>query len=244
MELSELMRRVCLGDREALQTLIARHGGQIYQRALAKTGDKALAKEVTQKIFSELVTTLQSNADDSGWQLWLDALAARNIEACGHLKSGAFSAKNETERAPYAETPPAKTAQTQPRPVAPVTRQPYAPRPAEAPAARQPYAPRPDGQAGYARPAPRYVGAQPRPPRPDRQPRSAAAPSHEAAVSLYEPRRRNGFGYGLGVLVLCLLCLGLIWVAVGICMNMSFIPKYDLGYTWFDRHMFQFFGTN
>lgn len=208
MELSEIMRRIRLGDREALKELIARYGGGVYKRALAKTGDKALAKEITQKTFAELVTMLQKSGDDEGWQLWLDTLAGRNIDTLARMKSDVSYVKNELERELYEPERPA-------------------------PAVQQPYAPRETYRApSYERPAPRR---QARPAPAQRRPQPARD-------DLWEPeKRRGGFGYGLGVLILILLCLLLLWAAAGICMNMGFLPRCDLGFSWFNANVFPFF---
>ena len=240
MELSELMHRVRYGDRDALKELIARYGGQVYKRALAKTGDKTLAKEVTQKTFAELVSTLQKNSDDEGWQLWLDTLAARNIDTCGRIKSDVSYVEKELERELYQEGQPHAAGQWQ-----------------HAPARPQPYAPRDNArqvQGAYGRPAAparpqpaapqqtRYAAGQhaPRAPQPlprRRPPESAAYPPPAQLVE----RPRNSFAYGLGVFVLIILCLALLWIAAGICMNMGFLPKLDWGYSWFNEKIFTFF---
>lgn len=213
MELGEIMRRIRLGDREALKELIARCGGGVYQRALSQTGDKALAKEITQKTFAELVTTLQNSSDSEGWQLWLDTLASRNMESCARLRSDVSYVKSELERELYE---PAGAG-------------------GQAPAMRQPYAPR---ESYRGMPSDRPAAVRRTPPQ---QTRPQAQP-HRPQQRAQEPERaRSGFGYGFGVFVLVALCLILLWAAAGICMNMDFLPRIDLGYTWFNTQIFPFF---
>lgn len=235
MELSELMHRVRYGDRDALKELIARYGGQVYKRALAKTGDKTLAKEITQKTFAELVSTLQKNPDDEGWQLWLDTLAARNIDTCGRIKSDVSYVEKELERELYEESRLPAAEQRQPLPA---RQQPYAPRenPRQAQGAYgRPSVPSRPQQARYAS-GQRYAG-QPQPrPRPQGSAAYAGAAPEPPTV-----KPRNRFGYGLGVFVLIVLCLLLVWVAAGLCMNMGFLPKMDWGYRWFNEAIFPFF---
>ncbi|MDO4571751.1 MAG: hypothetical protein Q4C13_00155 [Clostridia bacterium] len=213
MELNEIMRRIRLGDREALKSLIARYGGGVYQRALSKTGDRALAKEITQKTFAQLVLSLQQSEDSDGWQLWLDTLASKHIDALARAKSDMSYVRAELENELFEPAP------------APAMRQPYAPEPR--PARRQPYAPE-------RRSAP--AGSPPRRhPDPRPQPRSAGGEEFEPE------KRRGGAGYGFGIFCLVLLCLGLFWMALGICMNMGFLPARDLGYAWFNTHIFPMF---
>lgn len=236
MELSELMHRVRYGDRDALKDLIARYGGQVYKRALAKTGDKALAKEVTQKTFAELVSTLQKNSDDEGWQLWLDTLAARNIDTCGRIKSDVSYVERELERELYQEAAPPAAAHWQAMPARP---QPYAPRD-NARQAQGAYArPNTPARPPSAPPPPRYVPERPPSYAPQQPPRRRPPENAAPEPSFEKPRSR--FGYGLGVFVLIVLCLVLLWIAAGICMNMGFLPKIDLGYSWFNEKIFTFF---
>ena len=38
-----------------------------------------------------------------------------------------------------------------------------------------------------------------------------------------------------------IVCLLLLWVVAGVAMTMKWIPYYDLGYSWFNTHIFQLF---
>ena len=107
MELSELVQRIRRGDREALRELIAQYGAGVYRKAYQKTQDKDLAREATRRTFAQLVTTLQEQADMDGWELWLNALAKRNIEACSNLRADMAYMEGELNRELFAEQAPA-----------------------------------------------------------------------------------------------------------------------------------------
>ena len=95
MELKELALRIRRGDREALKTLISEYGVGVYQKAYQKTQDKVLAREATRQTFAQLVTSLQEQTDMDGWELWLNALAKRNIETYSNIGSDMAFLENQ-----------------------------------------------------------------------------------------------------------------------------------------------------
>lgn len=98
MELADLVQRIRRGDREALKTLIAEYGAGVYRKAYQKTQDKELAREATRKTFAQLVTTLQEQWDMDGWELWLNALAKKNIETFGNIRTDMAFVQGELDR--------------------------------------------------------------------------------------------------------------------------------------------------
>lgn len=48
--------------------------------------------------------------------------------------------------------------------------------------------------------------------------------------------------YSLLMWVLALLALFFAWASFGMMMRIGFLPVFDLGYTWFDAHVYAFFG--
>ena len=243
MELEQIMQRIRAGDRDALRSLIARCGGDVYQRALSETGDKARAKELTQKIFAQLVTTLQEKDDESGWQLWLDSLTARNLEADARMRSDLSYAADELER-----TLPAQGTEAYEERARRQSRRAYENERAGAEAYAEPargqsrraYENERAGAEAYAGPA----RTQSRRAYKNEQARAQHPPREGARTTSgadFEPERGHGAGYGFGVFVLVLLCCVLVWVAAGVLMAMDFIPVIDLGYSWFNAHAFKLF---
>ena len=43
------------------------------------------------------------------------------------------------------------------------------------------------------------------------------------------------------VILLVIVCILLLWVVGGVAMTMKWIPYYDLGYAWFNTHIFMLF---
>ena len=55
---------------------------------------------------------------------------------------------------------------------------------------------------------------------------------------------RGGFLHALGILAVALLVLlvaGLLWMLAGQMMRLGAIPSLDLGYDWFNAHIYPFF---
>lgn len=53
--------------------------------------------------------------------------------------------------------------------------------------------------------------------------------------------RRASAGRVVSIFLLALLCVLLVWVVLGVAMSMSLLPKWELGYTWFNQHLFKMF---
>ncbi len=80
MDLENLARRIRTGDSDALRELIVQYGGRIYDKAYDVTRDAELSRQVTRRTFSEAVLLLQQDTAYSGWELWLDTLADKNLK--------------------------------------------------------------------------------------------------------------------------------------------------------------------
>lgn len=80
----------------------------------------------------------------------------------------------------------------------------------------------------------------PKPPLDRVKVRYAIAPA--AAASASRPQRRGG--RAVGFLLIALLFLLLLWVLSGMMMSLGWIPRLDLGYTWFDRTVFCLFNLS
>ena len=43
------------------------------------------------------------------------------------------------------------------------------------------------------------------------------------------------------LVVLILVLIGLVWAIAGVCMTVGWLPKLDLGYSWFNEHLWPMF---
>lgn len=297
MELSEMVQRIRRGDREALRELISEYGAGVYRKAYQKTQDKDLAREATRRTFAQLVTTLQEQTDMDGWELWLNALAKRNIETYSNIRTDMAFMEGELNRELFDEAPsaPLITAGVAPKqPQQPSLgafwqEGPFAQQDSseEAAAARQraqalaaqqeaerqrqameqqqaarraaeeqAEARRQAAQKKQAEARRRAAMEQNKTPQNNRkhtqQARTPQAGSVEAqrmaarkqrSDQLFDEKKppvRNG-GNALTVVLLVLVCILLVWVALGICMSLEIIPRINLGYTWFNTHIVPFF---
>lgn len=46
------------------------------------------------------------------------------------------------------------------------------------------------------------------------------------------------------LVVLTIVLLFMLWTIAGLCMRIGLLPYFDLGYSWFDRSVFLFFGLS
>ncbi len=218
MQWEDVVNRVRSGDRSAVRELVATYGERVYARAYAKTKDASLAKEATRKAFSAAISEIKRDPSADGWSLWLDVLTERSIEESAEINAAVKSIGSELEQELFSAEP-SERAPLEPSPEPP--RQ-QSPEPQQQPKSPQAAAP--------VRQKPAQTGKPVRP-----APRKAYPPVEEAFDE--EPRARGGFSMVLFIL----LCALLLWVIAGIGMSMGWLPKYDLGFTWFNEHVFKLF---
>lgn len=70
--------------------------------------------------------------------------------------------------------------------------------------------------------------------------RSGRDETFDEAYAAVRKRKRNR-SHPVTVILLVIVCLLLLWVVGGVAMTMKWIPFYDLGYGWFNTHIFQLF---
>ena len=87
MQLSELVRRIRSGEKEAVKELVATYGSAVYQRAFERTGDKDLAREAARQTFGQFVAIVQQQQEDDGWNLWFGDLIERNISTYAQIST-------------------------------------------------------------------------------------------------------------------------------------------------------------
>lgn len=303
MDLNDLAHRIRRGDKEAMRQLVEAYGGEIYRKALQKCGDPELAKEATRQTFRQIVTGLQTNTDESGWQLWIDMLAKTNISTYSTIATDIAVMEAELERdlrlqqekgilsdqpsqpprvlnTVFAQVPilsgipfvprsydspsvpqsvPPTSGPVSPpvqiiiEPDDPLPQTPAAPQTEQAPHPRQQPAPDASPQPDHG---PEPLHTYPRPqqgPLPERNVQHVSnrkgknKPSRHSKKAPVRPAEDLGFekpgqdGRTLLIVVLILFCCVLVWVMAGIAMSMGLVPKLELGYDWFNQHLFKLF---
>ena len=245
-------------EAERLRALLKGPGKAAYGSFLAKTGDEKRASALSRELLRELAESISPEEGENQVYVRSRALLQRKLAVLELEQAQAAWAELEAQRVPVytgvAGTAPApdqnQWAETPARtPAVPGAMPPGAreiplgklsletapampaPRPAAAPGETEQRAAAPLSEE---KPAPRPAPAPSREPARQRQPRPAPhpLPGRNPALAFLET---------LGALVLILLCLILTWCSVGLLMRLGVIPKFDLGYTLFNTHIYPLF---
>lgn len=239
MQLSELVRRIRRGEKEAVKELVAAYGSAVYQRAFERTGDKELAREAARQTFGQFVAIVQQQPEDDGWTLWFGDLIERNISTYAQISTDMRTIENELDHE-IVDTAPVIRRQTQQEedPCECVTAPPIsasAPRKAES----EPLSWRSEQQETPPR--------APEAPKKQKRGRKTDERVHKDSVrdeifdEQYKKRDKSGSGHAFSIVLLILVSLLLIWVVAGVAMTMQWVPFYDLGYSWFNTNVFKLF---
>lgn len=84
-------------------------------------------------------------------------------------------------------------------------------------------------------------GKQPEPPRERGKKSGETSVREEIFDEAYQKKEKKRSGHGVTLVLLILVSLLLVWVVAGIAMTMRWLPTYDLGYQWFNQHVFKLF---
>jgi hypothetical protein len=57
----------------------------------------------------------------------------------------------------------------------------------------------------------------------------------------YQKKAKRRGNHGFSIFLLIIVSLLLLWVVVGVAMTLQWLPTYDLGFTWFNQHVFKLF---
>jgi len=232
MQLSELVRRIRSGEKEAVKELVATYGSAVYQRAFERTNDIELAREAARQTFGQFVAIVQQQPGDDGWTLWFGDLIEKNISTYAQISTDMRTIESELDHE-IVDTTPA-----------------YAAVPAykatPAPAAKEPEP---------------LIWREQQEPLPTRTPekskrgerarkqdeRKQEARVHKDNVrdeifdEPYRSKAKGSAGHKFSMVLLILVSLVLLWVVAGVAMTLQWIPYYDLGFTWFNQHAFKLF---
>jgi hypothetical protein len=119
--------------------------------------------------------------------------------------------------------------------------EPYTEQPSIAPPQTQPsrprvYDPREDHAAEAEARAQRQSTVR------DKAARSSGRSSRDEIFDeAFAPRKTKRSGQIFTVVLLVVVCILLLWVVAGVAMSMKWIPYYNLGYAWFNSHVFRLF---
>ena len=243
MQLSELVRRIRSGEKEAVKELVATYGSAVYQRAFERTGDKDLAREAARQTFGQFVAIVQQQQEDDGWNLWFGDLIERNISTYAQISTDMRTIESELDHeivssasasAPAPVAAPAKPAPEQDS---------FIWRPEAEPT--QLRKPEPESFAWREQPEP-LPPQKPEKPRRKERGKKQEPREHKDNVRdeiFDEPynKKAKGGGHGFSIFLLIIVSLLLLWVVVGVAMTMQWIPFYDLGFTWFNTNVFKLF---
>ena len=243
MDLELLVLRIRRGDKSALRELISMCGGDVYKKAYERTKDAELAREATRQTFAQFVVNLQEKPEADGWRLYLDTLAQHNIQSYSRIPQSIENVGMQLERELFEEPEQQKRIaekavsfeETQPdshldpegfSPVQPVVRPKGDPDSNRADSLQHPT---------------RASGNQPAARAHDGNGQHHVQHRKHAGAKVSAKRKKAKRGNPGIVLLLIVVCLILIWTAIGTAMSLGWMPQMNLGYQWFNTNIYPFF---
>jgi hypothetical protein len=214
MQLEELVLRIRRGDKEAVKELVSVYGSAVYHRAFERTHDKELAREAARQTFGQFVAIVQQQPDDDGWSLWFGDLIERNITTYAQISTDMRTIESELDQEIDTPPPPAPPAHARPDPIDEPEDEIWRPTNAS--------------QKAEKKPGKTKTGKQKK-------------AKNEIFDGPYKNQPKAGKKHSLSILLLILLSMLLLWMVAGVAMAMRMIPAYDMGYTWFNQHVFKLF---
>ena len=232
MELYALMQKVHQGDQQAFSTLYSRYNDVVFRIAWNATKNEEESLAIVKRVFRTVYLTLKDKGPYEGdFYGWLDALTGKELR---HLSKQEVPAESST-------IPPAAPPVFQAQPA----KVPSAPRSIKAErAASAPIAP-----AAAAAPVSqrREAPVIPSGPAPHRYTNEEAARIQARAQAVLEgmpqeePEEETRRGFTFCVFLCIILCLVCVWFLGGLLMRLGVLPPVDLGYQWFNTHLFPLF---
>ena len=240
MQLSELVRRIRRGEKDAVKELVAAYGSAVYQRAFERTADKELAREAARQTFGQFVAIVQQQPEDDGWNLWFGDLIEKNISTYAQISTDMRTIEKELDQGivDTAFCPPAAPVQI------PVADEPESFIWRTEP---DPEPPRKAEQDKAPLRAPEKSKANERGRKQDTRARKQEERVHKDSVrdeifdDQYQKKDRGSARHAFSIVMLILVSLLLLWVVAGVAMTLQWVPFYDLGYTWFNQTVFKLF---
>ena len=221
-----LQRNLDAGEAQRLRQLLKGPGQAAYRRFLDKTGDPARSMALSRNLLKELAAGI--GPDDGAEQVALRArvLTERQLAILELERAQAAWEALDDGSVPIYTRAPAVQGQEAKKCAAPAPKEPDPPE--ERPAHRlelpdfTPLEPDAEGLTRRARKARRQEERCNRP-----------APSAQGGGRLVLE--------ALAAALLIVLCLLLAWCALGMLMRLELVPKLDLGYQFFNAHIYPLF---
>jgi len=230
---NDLQKRIHDGDREAFRTIYAEYGRGVYLNALKTLGNETDARNVVKQTFLNLHHELLRSIEAVDIPTRIRELAENELLLMEILDSktltqaAAVVASRQTA-APQADgAPEGRSASFTPQ-------EDDAERPVRRPRReRVSFDDDDDADSGDGESIP-----------PPDRPHAHRQADGETNLRMREQDRavkqsRRGRGFSRFLLILFILIL--LWVVAGILMDFGFIPQFDLGYGWFNVHIFPLF---
>ena len=216
---NEIQERIHNGDMDAFRVLYAEYSKAVYNTAFYSLKDDEKARQVVKEVFLTVYDELHAQVLGGKLDARFTQITADCIRTM-RLTEGDLNSRVETPRViGKHETVAAPTRREQPviEDVLPQSAKTSAP-----------------VQENREDEATRL--------RAEALEREAALPPTKKDDPLPEASpKRGGVGFVLLTALIVLLLIGLLWIAVGIMMNLGWLPAADLGYQWFDSHLFPLF---
>ncbi len=231
---NDLQKRIHDGDREAFRTIYAEYGRGVYLNALKTLGNETDARNVVKQTFLNLHHELLRSSENIDISTRIRELADNELLLLEILDSKTLT-QAASSAAPKRQAPPPKEEPSEKRftPAGPPNRD-SAQEPVRRPRRERVSFDDDDDAAtddGESLP-------------PLDRTRTYTQADGEADLRTREQDRaakQSRRGRGVGRFLLILLLLILLWVVAGILMDFTFIPHVDLGYGWFNVHIFPLF---
>lgn len=266
MKWNEMIRGIQNRDAQAVGALVEEKGTAVYQKLYRRTGDHAAARRLSNQVFHGLLEEIRRHSleevTSAQVELWLEQEAGKAVPvpepspqeppSREEPAPSGFSILRRGETAPCSPQPPqpeAFPAQAAPfeRPEAPeetsFAERRFLSRRLRLLRSRTfPGIGRPEPLAGSPERLPGAVSSPRRilPSRPFRQ--GEGVPREPSASLAAGERKRTGAVVWIVLTaLLAMVLLGLVWVILGQCRAMGLLPVWDLGYSWFNAHVFPFF---
>lgn len=218
---SELQQRAHAGDREAFREIYETYSREVYALAQRRFNDAEKSRGIVRQVFLSLYRELLHEDEDIDIPARVSAIADEEIRI-RRIADGDLSEDTLKAQCALAEEP--DTSGTMER----IRRRMDAEQERDA------------GEAGSEEPA-----VQPAVPTETMQGTVPQARAKDAAqpelLQTPKKKKRASTGGTIAAIVAAVLFLVFLWLLAGILMDLDVIPGFDLGYRWFNEHIFDFF---
>ncbi|MBA4348241.1 MAG: hypothetical protein C0413_05285 [Clostridiales bacterium] len=241
MQLSDLVRRIRSGEKEAVKELVATYGSAVFQRAFERTGDKDLAREAARQTFGQFVAIVQQQPEDDGWNLWFGDLIERNISTYAQISTDMHTIESELDHEITGNMPISSI--TRPQSVNGAA--PHSLR-EQAQSSESEMNEEADPLSWRSELDPMQQSADKKSERKERGRKSEPRPKKDSVRDeifddSYQKKAKRSGGHGFAIFLLIVVSLLLLWVVAGVAMTLQWLPYYDLGFSWFNQHVFKLF---